>query len=530
MNQRLEALLEDLQRVDSLDTVARAKCLRRANWLTEGTPPEQADFMVAVEGLPLPLSEPQDTLLRASLAQLVKQRLAEQVGSAPASPALLAERASLAQTIARLYRHLGPKSASRGPLLAWLAVGGSAAEVGLLVQLLVEDPPVADADVVQALSPLFQHKNLPWTSIFPELLAALPQPSLAASVLDLANYATRKKFVAQHPAQDRQAELINYLSALTGKLAGLERHGGTSTASPLEWGRQIAQSVALGVSLCHALSLLNAKEATGKLFQMMELGHRRLRTEAAAALAHLGEKAGGEELVRMAAEPVARLRVLAYAKELKLLDQIDEKYQTPAARAEAELTVWLAEPTQYGVPPAQCELVDQRQQFWPGYAQARECFLFRFTYLVTIEGEGERSYSNIGIAGPLAHAFTADLADLPPDDIYATYAGWQTEHEEIREYEVQRLSRSEQIEVARLERRLHDAGYDAIVPQIMGYFFGEKALVAQVERSGLPGLAVADFQDILFLPTRHQRRPLGAREVYSLYKGRKLLKTFNRPE
>jgi hypothetical protein len=146
---------------------------------------------------------------------------------------------------------------------------------------------------------------------------------------------------------------------------------------------------------------------------------------------------------------------------------------------------------------------------------------------VTVEGEGERSFSNIGIAGPLAHAFLADLADLPPDDIYAAFAGWQAEHEDIREYDVARLSRSEQLEVERLVRRLHDAGYGPIEPLRMGYFFGEKALVAAAERGGIGGTAVADFQSIAYFPRRHSRRPLGAAECYNIYKGRKLLGSFN---
>jgi hypothetical protein len=82
--------------------------------------------------------------------------------------------------------------------------------------------------------------------------------------------------------------------------------------------------------------------------------------------------------------------------------------------------------------------------------------------------------------------------------------------------------------VARLTRRLHDAGYGQIEPRLMGDFFGDKALVAQCAQGGLSGVAVADAQDILFFPARHPKRPIGVREAYCIYKGRKLLKTFNR--
>ena len=37
------------------------------------------------------------------------------------------------------------------------------------------------------------------------------------------------------------------------------------------------------------------------------------------------------------------------------------------------------------------------------------------------------------------------------------------------------------------------------------------------------------FEGIAFFPIRNVRKALGPREAYSIYKGRKLLKTFNRP-
>jgi hypothetical protein len=141
---------------------------------------------------------------------------------------------------------------------------------------------------------------------------------------------------------------------------------------------------------------------------------------------------------------------------------------------------------------------------------------------------GEKSFSNIGIAGPLVHAFVADLADLPAEDIYAAFAGWHAQHEDIREFDVARLSKSEKLEVERLKRRLHDAGYESIEPQRMGYFFGDKALSATAQWQGVSGIAVVDFHDIAFFPQRNSRRPIGVDEAYSIYKGRKLLKAFNR--
>ncbi len=517
MDDRLQTLLSDISRVSELPTAERARCLNRAGWLAEAERPEQAEFVGALLTLNVPLDEPADELLRAVLGKLAVQRRTT-VGES---------NSELREELTQLYRHLGPPSRARAQILAWLALRSSHAELRLLADLLVEDPPREEEDVLLALTPLFQNPELPVEALFPRLLDALSHPLLAAGVLDLANFVLRQKLVKLHPAAAVSVKLTELLGQLVGTLGKLTEQAPSEEQSMAEIGRQVAQSVSLAVSLCDALALIGDQSATGKLHQAMDLGHRRLRTEAAAALARLGESHGKEELVKLAAEPVARLRVLEYAKELGLEDKIEPEFRTPQARAEAELTVWLAEPTQFGLPPTKCELFDQRQQFWPGFSESVECFLFRFTYELTVD-DAARTYSNIGIAGPLAHAFTADLADLSPDDIYAAFAGWDAQHEDIREYDVARLSKSEQMEVVRLERRLHDAGYREIQAVQMGYFFGEKALIAQASRESISGIAIADFSDVSFFPIRNVRKALGPREAYSIYKGRKLLKTFNR--
>ena len=524
MDERLLAILDDMRRVSVLSLGDRNRCARRAGWLGEAEPDQQRDFLGALRDLPLPLEPAQEILLRTALSSLVQKRR-ETAASKDwrHEPNSVAE---LLEEIVALYRHLGPPSTARGPLLAWLAIGGSHSELEQLAELLVDDPPSDEDDVVQTLAPLFQQQHLAVNALYPRLLDALEHAPLAAAVLDLANYISRRKIVAVHPAADRADQLRSMLGNLVGLMGRLEQSPDAIGDSPRELARRVQQGVALAVSLCDALALISDRQATTKLYQALELPHRRIKTEAAAALARLGEERGKEELIKLAAEPVARLRVLAYADELGLADRIDPPYRSSQARAESELTVWLAEPTQFGLPPHSCELVDHRRQFWPGFSEPVDCFLFRFTYAITVD-ETERTYTGIGIAGPLAHAFTADLADLPPADIYAAYAGWQAEHAEIKEYEVEKLNRSGQTEVARLSRRLRDAGYEQIEPRLMGDFFGDKVLVAQAQQGGLSGVAVVDQQDILFFPARHPRRPLGVREAYCIYKGRKLLKSFN---
>lgn len=524
MDERLASLIADLERADQLVGAELHRAARRANWFAEFSLAQFAELLAAVGNLSLPLSPAADRLLANWLMAAVQtRRSATQADSAGTAE----ELSSVLSAIDPLYQRLGSASRARGQLLAWLAIGGSAAELDVFGRLLLEDPPEDDQDVVQAFAPLFQRQRSQAALLFPRLLQATNSPLLAAPVVDLANFLTREKLVPNHPAAEIAPELVNLLGELAQTLLMLEERPEQFGDSPQALSQRVSRGVALAVSLCDALALIGERSAIGKLYQVLRVGHRRLKTEAATALARLGESSGETELVQLAAEPIARLRVLAYAKELGIESKIDPQFATPAARAEAELCVWLAEPTQYGLPPTTCELFDHRQQHWPGFDAPVDCFLFQFQYVVMLEGK-EQSFSNIGLAGPLVHAFVADLGDLPAEDIYAAFAGWHAQHEDIREFDVARLSKSELLEVERLKRRLNDEGYSAIEPQRMGYFFGEKALIATVQRQGTPGIAVADFTDTLFFPQRHRRRPIGVEEAYCIYKGRKLLKAFNR--
>ncbi len=526
-DERLAALLDDLRRGGELSPQDANRSLKRAAWLAEAPRELWPAFFQAVAELELPLPAQTDRLLNSILAAMVQQRRqalapGEKRDCPAADPTLL-------KVLQQLYLQLPNRSSAKAPILTWLAASGESSQLELLVELLLDDPPDDEQQVALALSPLFLKRPLPGEAIFPKLFAAIDKPQLAAAVIDLANFLYREGMTDKHPGLALAPQLMELLGSLTHSLKLLEERPEDFAETPQQLGQRVAHSVSLAVSLCDALALIGDERAIAKLNQALSLSHRRVRTEAAAALTRFGQQAGQDALLELAAEPVARLRVLAYADELKLAAKIPPQFRTPAARAESELVVWLAEPTQFGVPPTQLELVDHRRQHWPGYTGEVDCFLFRFSYVLTLEDGRQRSYSNVGIAGPMAHAFTADLADLPPDDIYAAFAGWQAEHEDIKQYEVSRLSKAEQLEVVRLQRRLHDAGYTDIAPQQMGYFFGEKALLATATREGAAGVAVADFEDILFYPARQPRRSLGIEEAYAIYKGRKLLRAFNQP-
>ncbi|MBC8437403.1 MAG: hypothetical protein H8D86_00955 [Planctomycetes bacterium] len=254
----------------------------------------------------------------------------------------------------------------------------------------------------------------------------------------------------------------------------------------------------------------------------MNLGHRRIHVEAAAALINLEQDAGRQRLVTLAEEPAIRIRVLKYAEELSVMDEVDPLYTTPTARAEGELALYLAQPHIMGLPPARLELYDEATMFWPGFDEAQTCFLFRYEYLL-----GDEPLMNIAIAAPEVQSVTADLTHCSPEDIYALFAAEGVTHDEIFEMNADDLDSQAEIDIVRLQRRAHDRGYEQIKLIQLGFFFGDRVLSAEATRDGVSGIVVVDVADDVWFAQQDSQRPFTAQDAYNIYKGRKLLATFN---
>ncbi len=455
---------------------------------------------------------PQERLIDPLLSHLVQRQ--RQVGEPLEDP--------LRDRIVLLYQKLGGSAWSSWRLLQWLATAAQWDDLRALTECLIADSPDDLQAAALVLTPLFQCRDYDPAALFPQLFAALQHLSIAAPILDLSNFVTRAGLVAQHPATGRSEGLISLLGSLVQQLLRVEESPASFAESPEVLSRKVDECVALVVSLSDALSLLGERQAVGKLSQALDLGHRRIRTAAAAALASLGESRGAEVLVSLAAEPVSRLRVIAHAEELGLDHQIDPKYLTDEARAEAQVALELSQPTYFGLPPVSLDLIGSRTLFWPGYEAPVSCFLFRYEYCFETG-----QYSNVAIAGPLVHAFAADLNDLPPDDIYAVYAGWHVEDESVFEVLLDAPTISQRAECDRLERRLRDEDYEAIQSVMLGYFFGDRVLIARARRQGVAGVVVVDERAIEWHPQRTQKHPIGPHEAFCIYKGRRLLRSFN---
>lgn len=426
--------------------------------------------------------------------------------------------------------------------LQTLAVQGDGESIHVLASIMRETPPTDWKTAAVALNPLWNAEDLALELFFDGLGDGFVHPASMSVILDLANHAFRLGKLSKHPYANRHAELSELLQQVNQRLVQLER-------DPAKFGSQVAEvqqilsdAVALTVSLCDALGQIGKRSAVDGLSNALELSHRRIQAEAAGALARLGDQKGVERLIALASDRVARLRAVHYAEELGIAEQIDEQLRLPYALAESELAIWLASPEQFGLPPTAMELVDSRTLYWPSYDEPQSCYLFRFSYRlpaqVSIAGgdqhgqldsavENVLEFSNIGIAGPVTHAFQADLANLPADDIYAAFAGWQAEHEDIFEVPMAVLNPEQRREADRLLESLEHLGLRIVEPIALTFFLGEIAILAKVEKEGKQLCCVSDGAELLCLPATPAPNSLTPEVALAIYRGRKLLRTFN---
>ena len=451
--------------------------------------------------------------------QLMAARVKQLLEETPETPILESRQ------VANVYEQLvaAKHGAAAAHLLQLLAIQADAESLLVLVETLQDLPPEDWQSVGIALSPLWSAKPDTLTEFFEQLDGGFLQPSTTAVLLDLANYSVREGNLETHPWASRAAQLSQLLQQVIYRLRQLEKE-------PQKFGdtvdvvqQALADSVALTVSLCDGLGQIADSVAKEPLIDALSLSHRRIQTEAAAALSRLNVDEGKERLIALSHDAAARTRVVAYAEELGLIDSIPEEYRTPQAAAESELASWLADPAQFGIAPQQIELIEHRTQYWPSYEEPKECYLFRFTYSMP-----QGPMQNVGISGPLTHCFQTDLSSLPVDDLFAVFAGWQAEHEEIFEVPANQLNEKQQLESERMLQYLNSLGYETTEPIALTLFFGETALIGIAEKAGKQWVVLTDGNELVSYPSSNQDpTALSPELVLCLFRGRKLLRTFN---
>lgn len=427
-------------------------------------------------------------------------------------------------SLVKIITALSPQVANRHLLLQLLAMMRTPESLAALVQALSDSPPRGWMAAGQILSPLMQHDDWPIDSLYPELLDCLGEPSLAAPILDLAGHLVRTGRVDknEHPAKNRIAALNALLSQVSDRLGKFEEDPRSFGTDVEEVQAILGEAVALAVSLCDAVALIGDESSIAPLNKAAQLRHRRVQCEAAGALARFGDAAGIEQLVSLAAEPSARLRAIAYADELGIGEKIDDSLRTPESAAQAEVALWLSQPLQMGVPPTSVEVVDVRRLLWPSFHDPVDVFLVRYQY-----DFGDRSYSNIALAGPTVFSLAADVADLPPEDIYAIYAGWHAEHEDIFTVPANEFNEAQRRVIEPLHTYLLRHDYEDVKPSLLGFFLEETAAVFTATRGGVACVVVTDGLETMDLPTAGRLRPATPADLFHLYKGRKMLRTFN---
>lgn len=424
--------------------------------------------------------------------------------------------------IAKIDETLPSEASNRHLLLHLLTMSRSREAIEVLVQVLTQRPPTDWMDAAQMLSPLMQHDDWPADAFFPAALQCLSEPALAASILDLANYLVRQGRVDVHPAADVVDALTEILGQVSSRLGFFEDNPRAFGDDVPTVQKRLAEAVALAVSLCDSLALIGDEAAIGKLNQTVELRHRRVQCEAAGALAKLGDEEGRKRLIELASDPAARLRAIAYADELDFGNEIDESFRTGDATAEAEMALWLCQPHQMGVPPTGVEVAASRRLLWPSFDDPVDVTLVRFEYNM-----GDRNYSNIGMTGPAVYTMACDLADMPVDDIFSIYAGWHAEHDDIFSVPADAMNDAQLRAMESFQQYLQRLGYEDVKPALLGLFLDERAGVFTASRENTQCVVVTDGLETIDQAIEGRARPMTAGDLFNLFKGRKMLRTFN---
>ncbi len=431
------------------------------------------------------------------------------------------------EAINQIYANAPAESNLRNQLLGLLATIGTDSALAIWQQRLCTDPPQNRKGIALAFAPLMHKQALLTQPLFDALLTgAFSHLPVAAAMLDLANYAFRYGILVPHPAEGRIEQLTSLLGQLVSQMARIEEGNIPEKWEPLQISQTVSDAVALIIPICDVIALMEYEPAIGKLNQTLELKHRRLQTEAAAALAKLDDEAGRNALIALAEHANVRTRVLAYADELGLGNQISLEYQGDIATAEAHLATWLSEPEQMGIAPSKIELVDNREWSWPSYEHPVQCYLFQYTY-----GSGPNAYRNVGISGPLTHAFSADITPLATLDMYAAFAGWQTTHEEIFTVPFDRATQAMPSVVANLVRQMNELDYVDTKPLALAGFFGEYQLIVEAhpasQNDAELGTLIIRNDSADWIGLGNAAAPIDWQMALDIWRGRRLLANFN---
>lgn len=241
-------------------------------------------------------------------------------------------------------------------------------------------------------------------AIIDALRDPLPQGNAGEAFLELCNQVAAAGELAEHPFDNEEgvARLIAMLDSGDGDRA---------------------------LIAAAAIPFLPDSDPEPLLERASTHADRYVRLECEWAYAKLGDEHGIVELARAAQDPRTATRARAYLEELDRPEAIPRSANEPAFLALAEMSDWLAYPTEFGTPPDSLRLVDTRELFWPPTNDTRRLYLIEYIY----EPNDERTAreSGLGMVGSITFAlFDTVPADLPPEDAYAFHCCWELQVKE----------------------------------------------------------------------------------------------------
>ncbi|MCG8651826.1 MAG: HEAT repeat domain-containing protein, partial [Pirellulales bacterium] len=107
------------------------------------------------------------------------------------------------------------------------------------------------------------------------------------------------------------------------------------------------------------------------------------------------------------------------------------------------------------------------------------------------------------------------------------YAGWHAEHPDIFSVPMEQFNDAQIRVMDRLKKHLEYLGYQSVQPALLGFFLEEQAGVFSAVRDATSCLVITDELETFDQPVAGRMRPLSANDLFNLYKGRKMLRTFN---
>ena len=184
------------------------------------------------------------------------------------------------------------------------------------------------------------------------------------------------------------------------------------------------------VSACTALPFLRSDDRDRLLALASEHPGVLVRLEAAWVGAKIGKEAGLHALIEFARDARYSSRATAYMKELGRESYIPAEVTQPDFVARADMSEWLAHPSEMGRAPDELTLVDSRELNWPPSRDKRRLWVFRYLYK-NRDGGTDEGYC---MTGSVTWAmFGENTLDLSIEDVYGLHCSWELMHAESSE-------------------------------------------------------------------------------------------------